>query len=168
MIWYIIAFTAVVYVLMTVAVENEYGFAATICLIGYLAVLQLFFGVDVLGFVKTFPIHLACAAIVYVLCGLGWSIFKWYWYVTKEVDKLKERYPKDYETKTKTWLEALERYVPKPNSEKTRIIGWMGYWPLSLVWFLVDDIVKEIFNWLYYRFAAIYQKITDAAIRRVS
>lgn len=165
-------------VLLFVLTEKEHGFAATASLVGFVAALQFYFGVDVWAFVQANVTALSASVIAYFMIGVGWSIFKWYWWVGKEADSLKEKKEEhirgafwnaketNQEDKDKFWTKFVKEHIPNPKTEKARILRWMGYWPVSALWFVLNDFVREIFNHLYYRFVAVYQKITDAAINR--
>lgn len=81
--------------------------------------------------------------IAYVLIGVAWSFFRWYRYVQKAV-------------KEDSKLKAGD-YAIAPSHNSSRIIGWIAYWPWSLIW----NITGDFFTTLYERLSNVYQSISD-------
>jgi hypothetical protein len=174
----LILFCIVEVVALILLTEHDRGAIATASLVGFLAVLQLYFGIDLLGFAQTHVTFIASGVILYFVMGVAWSVFKWYWWVGKTADELKEQKTRiiedrfshikdvDDEKREGFWAKHVKESIPSPRHHKSKILRWMGYWPISVAWFVLNDFVREIFNHLYYRFVAIYQKISDAAINK--
>ncbi len=55
--------------------------------------------------------------------------------------------------------------VPKARDHKAQILGWMIYWPWSLIWTLINDPVKRAFKWIYHQIQDLLQKISDRAFK---
>jgi len=55
--------------------------------------------------------------------------------------------------------------APKASDHRGQIIGWMIYWPWSLVWTLINDPVVRLFKWIYRQIQGLLQKISDHAFR---
>jgi hypothetical protein len=45
---------------------------------------------------------------------------------------------------------------------KSSILYWICYWPTSLLWYLLSDLVKEIADEIFRRMQGFYQKVWDA------
>ena len=92
----------------------------------------------------------------YVLAGVLWSLFKWYRHVSKKAAYYHEKYGN-------TMLPALYselRSAVSVSSNKSRLTGWIAWWPWSLVWALTGDF----FNFLYDMMVNAYQKIANRAL----
>lgn len=50
-------------------------------------------------------------------------------------------------------------------NHKSKIISWMCYWPLSLLWSLIDDLVKNIFDFVYRKLGSMLNKISERVWR---
>lgn len=48
---------------------------------------------------------------------------------------------------------------------KGKILGWIAIWPISGIWYLISDTVREILNWIYARMAHYYQRLVDHVFR---
>ena len=64
------------------------------------------------------------------------------------------------DTPTNNALEALRglRTPPSAGKHKGTITLWIGLWPVSLLWYLVDEPVRKVYNWL----RSTYQRIADS------
>lgn len=51
--------------------------------------------------------------------------------------------------------------------QKDRILVWAMFWPWSMLWTVVNDPVKEFFEWLITEFQGVYQRISDWAFKGV-
>jgi len=161
----IIAICLVELFILLALTENEWGSVAAVTLVITLGVLQFWQHVDILGFVQTHALEVAGGAVVYFAVGILWSIIKWYWYVGDEVNRVKDQ--RSANQSDESWKEELKRRIPSPARYKDRIMRWIGYWPISVFWFVVHDLVMDVLNFLYNRFAGVYRKITEAAITRL-
>lgn len=46
---------------------------------------------------------------------------------------------------------------------KGKIINWMAAWPVSMIWTLINDPVREFFTWTYHVMGRSLQRISDRA-----
>ena len=94
-------------------------------------------------YIKTYPERGIGLILLYFILGTLYSFAKWYFYLldAKERGVLKEHYSVRF------------------TENKGRIISWMSYWPLSLVWTFIDQPVKRLFTYIYNRTGKIYQQI---------
>lgn len=47
----------------------------------------------------------------------------------------------------------------KPQHHKADITGWIGYWPFSLIGFLVTDVVTFCKDYVYDKFRGLFERI---------
>lgn len=38
---------------------------------------------------------------------------------------------------------------------------WIGYWPFSVIWFLISDLVREFAEFVYNKVAGTFQRLSD-------
>jgi hypothetical protein len=57
--------------------------------------------------------------------------------------------------------------APQASAHKSQIVGWMAYWPVSLVWTMIDDPVRRAFLALYDVAGKTYQKIANNDFRDI-
>ena len=50
---------------------------------------------------------------------------------------------------------------PLLRHNKRRIIMWMGYWPFSMLWTVINDPVRKLFRQVYHSIEGILQRIAD-------
>lgn len=117
---------------------------------------------------------------LYFLAGTVWAIVKWYLYVKRSAVKYKEERReflllnniKDAtldtvvpESLRKTWSLRGSRHrtsVPQVGRNKGRILTWMTLWPFSVVWAIID----EPWRYIYDAVASMLQRISNAVYRR--
>ena len=61
----------------------------------------------------------------------------------------------------------LVRIIPQASRNKARIMRWIAWWPVSLVWSVISDWVVEILQRIYERIAGVLQRIADAIFEDV-
>jgi hypothetical protein len=101
----------------------------------------------------------------YLLIGGVWSVFRWFKYCRDFVTKNPYQGVNDYsEGGNGRKLTAQEYFSKKlrPSEHKSRLIGWIAYWPWSLIWNIVGDTLTAIYDAL----ANVYQKTADAVIKK--
>jgi len=167
--------------LLFACIEWERGFWATICLIGYVFLLQFGFQVDLFQYAVDHPLRIIGAFAGYFALGTGWSIFRWYLYVKDRLEQFIEykldwlakegrpnlrKVPDDLKEKWKNhlesdWLGKQVSQVPSVRQNKSRVLRWIGYWPISAIWWLVADFVRKIATNIYSHIANFLQSIAD-------
>lgn len=99
---------------------------------------------------------LALGLLVYAVIGIVWSMFRWFRFVKAKADYFREQHGSSL---TDSQRQDLAREI-RASHNKSRITGWIAYWPWSLVWNLTGDFFKMIYEGLQ----GVYQKISDKAI----
>jgi hypothetical protein len=93
---------------------------------------------------------------LYILVGMIWSTFRWFRYVRAKV----EYYQKMYGTVVdKSRMDSIKDALDV-SYNKARIIGWGAYWPWSMLWNILGDLVNTVYDWM----KGIYQRIADKAL----
>lgn len=83
--------------------------------------------------------------------------------------------PDELKGKWTNSLETMERGVVfdfaagklRVSRYKSLITSWIVWWPISGIWFIINDPVKRIANWLFEKFKSIYSKIYRAAVGKI-
>lgn len=60
------------------------------------------------------------------------------------------------------WNKYVDESSPKAIDNKGFIMRSMGYWPISMVWFVLSDFVTELFAKIYHRLSKVYENIADS------
>lgn len=135
------------------ATEDEPGLAGFL-LVAYLVVATLFTDANLIRFVPSFG-HTVLLVATYVLFGAVWSFVKW---LFLNLD-CRENYKK-HVAETPNTFKTANDFKPKAIKHKTRIIGWIAYWPLSVVRFLCGDMLFRIANRIYQLLSRQYEAVT--------
>lgn len=61
----------------------------------------------------------------------------------------------------KTVAEAINDLRPLASRHKSSIMFWIGYWPFSVIWFLISDLVREFAEFVYNKVAGTFQRLSD-------
>jgi hypothetical protein len=173
------------YFILVALVENERGgwafFVVTLS-----AVLWAAFGQKgIVPWVLSHPKDIALYALEYVGIGIGYSIIKWWRYLVSALKKYT-----DYrtawvkkngeindqpsakfrgQTNKESFLDdarASGVMPPKVINNKGRIIYWMSYWPFSAFWFILNDPLRHLWNFLYERLGSIFESISKAVFAK--
>lgn len=81
--------------------------------------------------------------LTYMFTGFAWSVLKLRMYAKDYIDKT--NYP-NYFSNMKT---NQDKALYMLNMNKQRILGWILYWPLSLLHFVSYDMFVRIYNMLF-------------------
>lgn len=172
-------FTIVGVLIMTILVNTEKLGAATWALAIGLGALQ-FMGCPVWQTIYAHPQVAGMWALIYVGVGVLWAFVKWFLFVNNErakYDDLKAEYlssrgwtsfqtatPED-KSKWRDYLRHREIQVPDPKNfeNKDRICGWIGYWPLSMAFTLINDPIRKIVRFAYRGISGSLKHIADRA-----
>ena len=149
---------------------SEHSVGATVALALVLVILQLFTDVHPFTYILNDPLRAAVIAAAYVAVGIGYLWYKWSSYT-----RMAARYIKAYmaEHPSAASNEAARylgyRSAPlKVNDYRTRIMGWMIYWPLSLAWTLLNDPIRRLYDAIYNCIAKSLQEISNRAFSDIS
>jgi hypothetical protein len=175
-------------ILLFVFIDHENGIGATVSLLIFGACLQWLGNVDILGYVWQNPVGVLAAAAAFFVIGTVWGIIKWWIYCRDRLEdylEAREKFlenngadpglktmPPEFRSKWSSWLEQNYKYdgegdnrrldeAPRARKNKARIMRWMAFWPISMLWSLFDDFVKRVFRTIYQKIAGFLQRIAD-------
>jgi len=98
--------------------------------------------------------------VAYIILGVLWSFCKWYMYL-----KDYKREFDTYHAKWKTDNPTPESSRINPKENKSRLISWMAYWPLSACWFIMHKPFTRLYNWIFEKVSKTYQQIADKVFK---
>lgn len=152
---------------------------ATCTMIGVLVFLYYTKTFDAIKYAVQHPWDLVLYVLIYLAVGAGWGVIKWYFYLLKSRDKYQEFRRKWLDSKRikgtdipdnlkEEWARNSASYgikIPQAINNKDRIILWMAYWPWSVIWTALDDVVKRAFERIYSMFGKLYDRMTASVFR---
>lgn len=161
--------------------DNGTGATSTLLIAGGLALIVTRAQWTWAGLTMLIP-RVAVFVIVYFLIGACWSVLKWYFFTRAlreayDVARLQvigqrldpQATTTEQERILRQWRQNLGyRYrnltiPPDPADHTGRILMWIGHWPFSMLWTLINDPVRRIVEWLYGRLKNIYRAISKSA-----
>ncbi len=92
-------------------------------------------------------------ALVYVIFGTIWSVWRWKNFVEKKVE--------EYNNGNRYGIAHLKQEV-SPKNNKSQLIAWIIYWPFSAIWNLIGDVVTTVYNSM----VGFYNSITERALAK--
>lgn len=171
-------FASVIIIMMLTCINFQKGAAATVVAAITILAFQFYGGYDIFGYVKHNPMSLLLYTGFYAVLGIGTGIFKWWRYVRNNRAKYleaKTEYLSDHNS-----LDGWERYreqgnynaikflfEPVARRHKAVITMWMTYWPLVLIWTLINDPVRKFFKAVYERVSGLLESISHNAFKDV-
>ena len=93
------------------------------------------------------------SVLAYLPFGFAYSIFKYKNLLDKEYTKCNESYAGN-----KDGIQRAMSYHT-PSRHKDDIVGWIFYWPISLLAYILFDIIVDFKNWVYSKLEGIFQNI---------
>jgi hypothetical protein len=160
-------------VILFLLVVNEMETAATISLFLFGGAVHFLTNINVITFFKTNWATLLQLAGIYVGVGLGWGVAKWYFFV-RDIREQYVAYKAELVAKqTKDLKYCLDNRFghdipPRASRHKGEIVSWISYWPISVVWTLLDDFLKKLFHRVYDLFAGVFQRISNAQFKDIT
>jgi predicted membrane protein len=161
-------------ILIFACIAKNSGTWATVSLIISLLLLQFLTTLNVFGYIIANPLRIILYAFGYLIAGIIWSFAKWYMFLVgkkNEYEEKKKKFLEEKSAKNKTWPEYaktnLDKYPLEALDHKWSIIRWMSYWPISLVWSVIDDLVEKILRTIWNLLKNIYQKISDRVFKNI-
>jgi hypothetical protein len=191
--WWLITLGCFVWIIWSVEKDSWSG--SLTCAILYILFLQFLGRLDLFGGVIGHPIDSVLDVLAYFVIGFWWSFVKWWLYVNKiaikRSDARKEFLANYKEPKSAVPSETRDKYhvapiastkrdddwgfivrnysleKPTVSKNKNKISIWIIYWPVSLLWSLLDDLVKKIIKHLVIYFRKVYDGITNSAFKNI-
>ena len=155
-------------IIMLYEICNDKAFRPAIVLLIYCGLITLFGNASLFSKISEHPEIIYIGLPLYAVIGGLWSIIKWILFLKREVKKYKEA--KDNFEPTNSLVskeEAWERaqhynssimsFPIKARHHKERIVSWIAYWPVSIIW----DIISKPWTSIYNLLISTYQRIAD-------
>lgn len=115
--------------------------------------------------------------LLFLAAGVLWSLFKWYRFVVKQAEDARRRldiqisvyqsnrgYPYKMDTEEGR-QDFLNDAKPLVSRYKARIAGWIAFWPLSILWTVLTELLQDVFERIVEFFKSYYQRIVDKAFQ---
>lgn len=180
--WYIVSGCFLIWAIILTEKES---LTWTIISLGvYLTFFSYLGKVNVFSYVFYDPLRTFLFVLGYFVIGVIWSFIKWWLKVNEVAERYKEeksKFFKEHQAKNSAvpekyqksddvierWQLQYKEEIKKPvaSENKEKISVWIVYWPFSLFWSLINDIVKRIVEQFVIRFQKVYQSISDRAFK---
>jgi hypothetical protein len=143
--------------------------------------------VDIVGWVKAHALDVALGAVVYFMIGTVWAFIKWWSFVKRErrrYDEVFNDFIKNHadlkDVPLAKWSDDMVRQFnycltskvsydnqirvkPQVENFKEEIFLWIGFWPFSAFWTIIDDPIRRICSGIYNLIGKRLQAISDSA-----
>lgn len=167
-------------VMLFIFIDNENGVGATISMVVFGALIQWFGNVDIIHYVRANPLFILSCAGAYFALGAVWGVVKWWIFCRDRLEEYEEardaflkRMGQPAGTKVvppelrKDWKHYLDRtskdiaQTPQVREHKSKIMRWMTFWVVSIIWSFINDFVKRVFRTIYQKLSNFLQRISD-------
>jgi hypothetical protein len=143
---------------------------------------------DLLQHIASNPVWSVILFVLYFVIGVGWSFIKWFSKLSvhnRKIKRIMNEYnasDKKDDPKYKSTIvakilyysnsddinSAIKKSFPKVIDNKGNIIGWIIWWPFSMIGTIITDPLKRIGIFLYDLFGTWYQAIVDRMVKNLS
>ena len=160
------------------AVYDDHYVQATVDLVLLVVLMSVTGNLHIAGvwaFVQHNPAAIVIGILGYLSVGVTWSLVKWRLMLRKFKALLVQSNRKnaDNPSAEKSVPYSLEakgvrlkdgKFTLQVDDFKSKIIGWMAYWWVSMPVWLIGDALHELFETLYLKVRSLYQRLADAAL----
>lgn len=159
--------------------EEWYGRSFTSIII-FIIIIHVFGDAHWLIVLKDHPKLIIPAVICYIIAGLVWAGVKFRFVLSdmkhgfkdEKVKWLKRQDVKSSEEANIAWKKHIkENYTgykePDFMSFKSKIIGWMAYWPISLFWTFLSDFLRRIWSRIFRAFSKVYESMFKSTLKEM-
>lgn len=80
-------------------------------------------------------------------------------------DNISSVYSHWFDSKT-TIQDVALKLAPQASDNKARITGWIAYFPISMMWTLLHDAVRKLFNRIYKAISGSFQTMSNKLTNR--
>lgn len=155
--WDVIVCLIVFMIYMLWCASHERNIAANIVLI-IIAVILYFTKYNVIyTWMIDNPFDTLLLTVCYFTIGLTWSIIKFWIYMNDVSKRVIQEAQLD---KTDEQIERDIRY----KIDKDKIIFWISYWPISIIWSLFSDVLTNIGSFIVNKWSSLFDKIINDVI----
>lgn len=192
-IWFYLLSVITILVIINLLITDRFFWSA-FWIGGFIATIHIFGNAHFFQHVIDNPVWALAYIFGYLGLGAIWSFFKW-WMMLREVrkkyDVLKVEFlknkkvtgtviPDDLKDEWRKHvvgnrcyklryhysdIEGHNPIVPPLSQNKTKITGWMVYWPISVILFFFEDFLSKLFDAIYDMFSNVYQRISDSVFK---
>lgn len=69
--------------------------------------------------------------------------------------------------KVSTYENLVKELTPKAIKNKAAIVMWIAYWPISMVWYIIGDLLKDLGLALYKLVGGNFQKVANSKFEQL-
>jgi len=169
--WILISISAII---MSELMDTDNPGWATVTAVITVAILAILGNFNPLEWLRTNPMEVAFYVVSYFIAGVMWGVTKWYFWLQKTKRKimaLKNEHPNWTDTDLVRMMKVAGiwgDFPPKVGDHKAKIMGWMMLWPASMVWTVLNDPVRRIFEEIYNRIGGGLQAMSNRVFRDIT
>lgn len=180
--------TAIVALFVISETHRERMTTTTLTVLGYIVgfILLTNGGMALFTYIRDHPLYLIYGLVGYVLAGAVWATAKWRVFFLPNLfevyDELRQEFMKKNNLKEipadVKIRNELEHFVSRSgvyiqqqrmvSNNKGRIIGWLTYWPLSLLGTFFGDFLIRLAKTVYNAIAGLLQRLSDQMASKYS
>lgn len=155
----------ITFILLSVVSYTEDFFSGMTAWAVILIVLMFFAGNEPFSWHAIFSLETFFEVASWFVFGAAWFLFKWMMLSKKK----KEEFEVALEKETKYNNEPLtheekkklaSKYIPLVKNHKERIFTWILLWPLSIISYVLGDLVRDLLEWIVKRLGNVCRLIT--------
>lgn len=146
--WYWMSILVLLFIVDIVLVENDcIGWTTTTLLFGLGFAAWLGAGVNPFTWAWVNAANILQFFLMFWAVGALWSILKWYLYLLKVKERAVRRGTKS---------RPRESFA---SNNKSRIMGWIAYWPFSMIGSIFGDFLSRIVKNIYRVLSSLYERM---------
>tara|TARA_R110002110_G_scaffold181552_7_gene387940 strand:+ start:53 stop:658 length:606 start_codon:yes stop_codon:yes gene_type:complete len=165
--------------------ETESPFWGSFIVLGTFLVSWLIFGISVVTAVVSNPLLAAGAFAGYILAGIAWAYPKWWFHVrslrneyvdvmraflsnrgyegAESADEIPAQYLNAWHS-TRSYSHWSRIFPILARANKRKIMTWMVWWPVSMVWTLINDPIRKMYRYIWDALRSTFDRVAASAM----
>jgi hypothetical protein len=108
------------------------------------------------------PVNALVVILSYFAIGALYSVIRWWRYCANKIEDIKEMFGEIRDGDYASHMSYMVNITLKVSNNKSLIFLWIGYWPISSIWLILNDPITKIVKWIFHQLRSIYESISEA------
>lgn len=66
-----------------------------------------------------------------------------------------------YNYEISSYIDVIKNITPQASEKKSSIVSWGVFWPSSMVWYFLNDFVREVADYIFKKIKNLFQSVSD-------
>ncbi len=179
--WWILVLSSIAFGVLVAITSSEKPISALLFFIASWSAITFLIGINPFVYLAANAGSIFAWLGVYLLIGVAYAYAKWTWIylpsayvqrtIVRKFEEFKSHWARTF-SDTKTNDELIEEFAKSSHypfglkQDKWKISTWVLWWPLNLLWSLLDDVVVNVWNWSASFLSGSFASIAKSQVKK--